>query len=239
MSYKWINKKTLIGAALLATAPTVKAGDNSKTSSGSGLSEGGKSQRGVNHLTLEEAPGFLRKDETETLDRLNRQIKICVPSSTVSKTGEYHFLPDSIVVAVDPFETNVIRMTFLVSHIVAGNQDRVLVLGYSEKRTPTPPFPTPFSKKKLELDIDTFQMLGLYNVPALPQTGQGETPIGQASAEPRAKIEFDVKLSPQKISSMMNTTNDTIYVQPISSFQANYKCRSHTHNKIYHTKRLK
>ncbi|RKZ37619.1 MAG: hypothetical protein DRQ49_15660 [Gammaproteobacteria bacterium] len=51
MSHFKINKKALMGAALLASASTVKA-DGTVGSS----TEGSKSDRGINHLTLEEAP---------------------------------------------------------------------------------------------------------------------------------------------------------------------------------------
>lgn len=213
MAYsKWINKKVL-SAALLVTAPTVKA-SGGKVSNGSGVSEGGKSQRGVNHLTLEEAPGFLKKEERETLlDKLNKKIEICVPNGSTSKTGDYHFLSDNIVVVMPPFETNVVRMTFLVSHIVADEKDRILFLAYSQKRTPSPPIPSPRSLNKLELDFDTLELVGIYNIPALRLEPQASTRIGAADPAPRAKIEFDINLSPQEISTMMNSGNDTIYVQ--------------------------
>lgn len=51
MSHFKMNKKALMGAALLASASTVKA-DGTVGSS----TEGSKSDRGINHLTLEEAP---------------------------------------------------------------------------------------------------------------------------------------------------------------------------------------
>jgi hypothetical protein len=75
------HKKALMGAALLATAPAaVKA-------SGGGSTEGSKSQRGVNHLTLEEAP--------------LENITICVPGKSATDiTGDFRFLPDKIAVVI-------------------------------------------------------------------------------------------------------------------------------------------
>ena len=48
---KTIAKRALAGAALLATSPVW-------AKSGGGASEGGKSQIGVNHLSLDVAPGY-------------------------------------------------------------------------------------------------------------------------------------------------------------------------------------
>ncbi len=206
MPKKLFNKKTLLGAALLASAPALKA-------SGGGITEGGKSQRGVNHLTLEEVPGFFKpEEEKELIDKLNSKIKICVPND-MGKTGEFHFLPDTIVVVMPPFETNVVRMTFVVSHMVAGNTDKVLLLVYSQQLSPSEQIPTPKSLKKLKLDVSSIEIVGLYNIPALKTTAQNDTRIGAADPAPRSKIEFDINLSPQNISTMMNSGTSTIYVQ--------------------------
>jgi hypothetical protein len=206
MSKKLINKKTLLGAALLASAPALKG-------SGGGITEGGKSQRGVNHLTLEEVPGFFKpEEEQELIDKLNSKIKICVPNN-IGKTGEFHFLPNTIAVVMPPFETNVVRMTFVVSHMVAGNIDKVLLLAYSQQLAPSEQIPTPKSLKKLKLDLSSAEVVGYYNIPAIKTKPQNETRIGAADPAPRSKIEFDINLSPQNISTMMNSGTNTIYVQ--------------------------
>jgi len=193
---KYHFKKPLIGATLLATASTAaKAGD------GGGVSEGGKSQLGVNHLTLEELP--------------SENIKICLPEgmSKTAENGNFHFMPDSISVVIPPHETNTVKLGFVVSHMVSHEEDHVLILIYSQQKTPSPQIPTPKSLNKLELDLSSVQLVGLYNIPALNQEPQGETPIGQASPAPRSKMEFDVNLNTLSIPNLMRDGVNEIYLQ--------------------------
>jgi hypothetical protein len=184
-------QKLLIGATLLAIAPTVK---------GQGSTEGSKSQRGVNHLTLEEAPF--------------ENVTLCIPAkSQTSLTEDFRFLPNKVAVVVPPFETNFVKMTFIVSHVNAGDDDQVLLLAYSQKLLPSPPQLTPKSLNKLLLDLDTVEILGIYDVRAFGREQQPETRVGMGNPSPRIKWEFDINLDTTKIPTMMNSGNDTIYVQ--------------------------
>ncbi len=188
------HKKALMGAALLATAPAaVKA-------SGGGSTEGSKSQRGVNHLTLEEAP--------------LENITICVPGkSATGMTGDFRFLPDKVAVVIDPFEKNYVKMTFVVSHMTASPKNRKLILAYSPQLSPSPQIPTPKSINKLELDLSAAEILGIYNVSDFGMEAQPETRIGAGNPAPRVKWEFDINLDNSTVPVMMNSGKDTIYVQ--------------------------
>ncbi|HID99519.1 MAG TPA: hypothetical protein EYP59_04425 [Thiotrichaceae bacterium] len=187
------HKKALMGAALLATAPALKA-------SGGGSTEGSKSQRGINHLTLEEAP--------------LENITICVPGkSATGMTGDFRFLPDKIAVVIDPFEKNFVKMTFVVSHMTASNKKRKLILAYSTQKSPSPQIPTPKSINKLELDLSAAEIVGIYNVSDFGMEAQDKTRIGAGNPAPRVKWEFDINLDNSTVPVMMNSGQDTIYVQ--------------------------
>jgi len=188
------HKKALMGAALLATAPAaVKA-------SGGGSTEGSKSQRGVNHLTLEEAP--------------LENITICVPGkSATGMTGDFRFLPDKVAVVIAPFDGNYVKMTFVVSHMIASNKKRKLILAYSPQLSPSPQIPTPKSLNKLELDLSAAEIVGIYNVSDFGMEEQKPTRIGAANPAPRVKWEFDINLANSDVPVMMNDGKDTIYVQ--------------------------
>jgi len=195
MSHFKINKKALMGAALLATAPTVKA-----DGTGGGSTEGSKSQRGVNHLTLEEAP--------------LENITLCVPGKSMAGlTGDFQYLPDRVAVVIPPFETNYVKLTFVVSHMTAVDYDRVLFLAYSQQLSPSEQIATPKSINKLELDISSLEIVGIYNVSSFGMEAQPATRIGTGNPAPRAKWEFDINLDTTEIPTIMNSGNDTIYMQ--------------------------
>jgi len=194
LKHKKLTNQPIIGATLLATSVA------SKASYGQGVSEGGKEQRGINHLTLEQAP--------------LENITLCVPGkSQAGLTGDFRMLPDKVAVVVPPFETNFVKMTFVVSHMTAMEQDRVLLLAYSTNRLPSPPIPTPKSLNKLELDLSDIEVLGTYNVSGFGMEAQPETRIGSGNPAPRVKWEFDINLDTSTIPTMMNSNTDTIYVQ--------------------------
>jgi hypothetical protein len=193
MSHLKINKKALVGAALLATAPTVKA-------AGGGSTEGSKSQRGINHLTLEEAP--------------LENITLCVPGKSMTGlTGNFKYLPNKVAVVINNWETNHVKMTFVVSHMTAMDHDRLLFLVYSQKLSPSPQIPTPKSINKLKLDINSLEILGIYNVSAFGMKAQPQTRIGQGNPAARVKWEFDINLDTGTIPKMGNSSDNIIYVQ--------------------------
>ena len=193
---KILDKKKLLGAALLATAPIVKA-----AGTGQGVSEGGKLQRGVNHLTLEEAP----------LDK----ITLCVGKDSMmgGLTSDFRFMNDNVAVVINPFETNFVQMTFVVSHASASDDERVLFLVYSTQTSPSPQIPTPRSLNKLQLDLTFIEIVGQYDVPSFGMEVQAPTRIGAGNPAARVKWEFDINLDTSVIPGMMNNGEDTIYVQ--------------------------
>jgi len=199
MSHFKINKKALMGAALLATAPTIKA-----QGTGGGSTEGSKSQRGINHLTLEEAP--------------LENITLCVPvneSKTKSITKDFEFFPNNkVAVVINNWETSFVKMTFIVSHMTAMPYDRLLFLAYSQDLSPSPQIPTPKSINKMELNLDNAEIVGIYDVNSFGMKAQPETRIGTGNPAPRIKWEFDINLDTTIIPTMVRGSNDNvIYMQ--------------------------
>ncbi len=204
MSHFKINKKALIGAALLATAPTVKADGTVRSST-----EGSKSKRGINHLTLEEAP--------------LENITVCVPGKSMAGlTGDFRYLPDKLAVVHNPREANYVKMTFIVSHMNAVDYDRTLFLAYSQNLSPFPQIPTPKSINKFELDLESVEIVGVYDVSSFGMKAQPETRI-LVKPTPRIKYEFDVNLDILETLRMMNSGNDTIYVQAALIKKSDYE----------------
>jgi hypothetical protein len=194
MSNFKLNKKAIMGAALLATSPTIKAGGT-----GGGFTQGSKSQRGINHLTLEEAP--------------LENVTICARSFGLGLTGNFRYLQDKIAVIIDSHQHNFVKMTFVVSHMTAMDYDRLLLLAYSPKLSLSPQIPTPKSINKLELDLTTTEIIGVYTVSAFGMKQQPPTRIGRGNPAPRVKWEFDINLDTTEIPLMMSEGQDTIYVQ--------------------------
>ncbi len=205
MSHFKIKKKALVGAALLATAPTVKA-----AGTGGGSTEGSKSQRGINHLTLEEAP--------------LENITLCVPGKSMTGlTGNFRYLPDKVAIVVNNWKGNYVKMTFVVSHMTAMPYDRMLFLVYSQKLSPSPQIPTPRSINKLKLDINSAEIIGIYNVSAFGMEAQNSTRIGQGNPAPRIKWEFDINLDTGEVPKMVSSSNNMIYVQAALIKKADYE----------------
>ena len=204
---KLTNKKNLMGAAALLAAPTVKAAD--PCFSGQGVAAGCKSQRGTNHLTLEEAP--------------LENIILCVPGkSATGLTGDFRFLPDKLAVVIPPFDKNFVKMTFVVSHMTSSDDERVLFLVYSPKTSPSPPIDTPRSLEKLQLDLSAMEIVGFYQVPPFGMEPQTSTRIGVGNPAARVKWEFDINLDTSVIPTMMNSGESIIYVQAALMKRSDY-----------------
>ena len=66
---------------------------------------------------------------------------------------------------------------------------------------------------KFELDLESFEIIGIYDVSSFGMKAQPETRIWVDNPTPRIKWEFDVKLDIIETLTMMNSGNNTIYVQ--------------------------
>jgi len=182
-------KKSLLGATLLKSAPVLMG------------KEGGKDQLGVNYLVLEETPG--------------RNTTICMPKETENvSTSELvsQWIPSDLMVVVNPFERAYTEIVFSVRDMVADDEDHILLLAYSQKLTPSPDIATPRSKNKFQLDINTLEVLGMYDIPAQSLFPQPSTRIGSANVLPRSIVSFSVNLDTLALSIMMEK-RESIYLQ--------------------------
>jgi len=166
-------KKALIGATVLASAPVFAA------SKGGGSTEG-KSQLGVNHLSLDMTPG--------------RGVTACASDAQVAtKTGS-NLTPNELILAVNPFATSFIEVGFHVRDILASKDDHVLLLVYSPTTSPSPQIPTPKSENKLQLDVSALEILAMYNLPKQAMLAQAPTRLGAANPAPHSEVSFYVNL---------------------------------------------
>jgi hypothetical protein len=189
-------KNTLISATLLATAPTVKGYCGIETES----SETSKSQRRINHLTLEEVP----------LENLT----LCVPGKTTTAlTGDFRFLPNKLSVVIEPLVENV-KLAFIVSQITACDKKRKLILIYSTQlASPSPQILTPKSINKLELDLEFSEIMGIYNIPEFGLETQPKISMITGEQTSNIKWAFNIPLDNLEILKMMRSGYDRIYVQ--------------------------
>jgi hypothetical protein len=204
-NFKFSNlKKPLLGAALLKTAPVLMG-------KGGSVEECGKNKLGVNHLILEEAPGY--------------NAIICTPkeAETVSTCESAQWMPSDLILAVDPFESPYIEIVFSVHEILANDKDRVLLLLYSQKLMSSPEIVTPKSINKFQLDINMLEVLGIYDIPAQSMFSQASTRIGIANPASHSIVSFSVNLDANILPVYMEN-RESIYLQaallPRSDFDA-------------------
>jgi len=184
-------KQMLASAALLAMSSTAKSADISAGSST------GKSQRGVNHLELNETPG--------------RELAVC--TNGLDKFFGSSVATNDLTVIVGPFSTASMELVFTVSDVLAEKEDHILFLVYSTGTAPTPQISTPISIKKLELDLNRHEIAAIYNIPKQIMVGQNDTRIGLANPSPNSKVSFKVNLNTAKIAGLIRNGQPTIYAQ--------------------------
>lgn len=195
-----ILKKTIAGAGLLATTPVW-------AKSGQGVPEGGKSQSGINTLSLEESPG--------------QNVILCASNDDIStKTGN-NITPNDMTVAVNPFDYSYFEVVFTVRDILAKDQDHVLFLVYSPRTSPSPQIPTPTSLNKLELDMAALEILAIYNIPAQQMMLQGSTRMGAANPAPRSAVSFAVNFDTAVLPTFIRD-NEQIHLQAAFMKKSDY-----------------
>ncbi len=196
---KAIAKKALAGAVLLATSPAWGKG------TGGGSTEG-KSQIGVNHLSLDVAPGY--------------GCTVCADKQDVLGKGGSNLTPNNLTIAIDPFE-GYVELVFTVRDILAKNKDHVLFLVYSPQTSPSPQLPTPKSLNKLELDMSAMEILAMYNIPAQQMIANNPTRLGSANPAPHSAASFSVNLSAESLPTFMRD-NEKAYLQAALMTKSNF-----------------
>lgn len=181
------SKKMLVGAALFAVSTNVKSAD----------AGAGKSQRGINHLELNEVPG--------------KQLAVC--TNGLDKFFGSSVATNDLTVIVEPLSTTSMELVFTVSDIPSADQDHILFLVYSTALSPSPQMNTPRSIKKLELDMNYNEIAAVYHIPKQNMMAQDGTRIGQANPSANSKVSFKINLETNKILNLIRNGQPTIYVQ--------------------------
>jgi hypothetical protein len=197
-------KKPLLGVALMKTASAALAFENGKVEDGCG-----KSSLVISDLRLDEMPG---KNATICIHPQKQEFKEkeCLPENHFYGN---QFLSNEFTVLISPFESSEVEIFFMVSEVIAAKNDKdhLLLLAYSQKLTPSPDIPTPKSLNKLQLDINTLEVLGLYDVPAIPLLDQPATRIGRANLLSYSNMRIKVDLDTETVATMMVKDRDTIH----------------------------
>ncbi len=198
---KAIAKKALAGAVLLATSPAWGKGTG-------GGNAAGKSQLGVNNLSLDVAPGHA--------------CTVCAEKEDVMMgKSSSNLTPNNLTIAIDPFETSYVELVFTVRDILAKDKDHVLFLVYSPQTSPSPQMPTPQSENKLGLDMSAMEILAIYNIPAQQMMVNGPTRLGAANPAPHSAVSFSVNLDASILPIFMQD-NEKVYLQAAFMTKANF-----------------
>jgi hypothetical protein len=194
-------QKALVGATMLATSPAWAKG------SGAGTSEGGKSQLGVNHLTLEEFAGS--------------NASVCANPDANTTKGSTNVIPNDLTVAVDPFKDNFIAVEFLVRDVLAQSQDNMLILVYSPLLSPTPQIPTPKSTNKLGIDLSGLEIVAIMDIPAQKLLAQGSSRLGAADPRPHNAVSFNFNFDTSVLPGFIRD-NGKVYFQAALLSKSNF-----------------
>jgi hypothetical protein len=194
-------QNTLASTLLIATSPAWAKG------SGAGTSEGGKSQLGVNQLSLEEFPG--------------RNATVCTDPNDNAGKGGNNAIPNDLDIAVDPFKDNFIGVEFLVRDIIAHNTDYILYLVYGPQLSPTPQIPTPKSINKLGIDLSALEIVAVMDIPAQRLLAQGSTRLGVADPRPHSAVSFSFNFDTSTLPGFVRD-NAKVYFQAALLSKSNF-----------------
>ena len=154
---------------------------------------------GVDHLILDEIP--------------TQNVTVCVPPRQLVTNQFTGLIPDTLWIAVDSSQRKSVKMTFMVSEMTATDEDRVLFLVYSPSTSPSPQILTTERGPELGVNINEFETLGYYRIPALSAKRQTPTKVGLADPNPTMKVTVNVNFDQSKIDEMIRRGKETIYVQ--------------------------
>ena len=160
----------------------------------------GKSQVGIDHLTLDEFP--------------KQNVTVCSTEGASSIGG---ILPDQLTIAVDPFSSASMKLSFSVGDVLSTSlpKDYVLALAVSKLKSSSPAIVTPKSSIDLGIDLSDLEILGLYSIPQAKQKQQEMTRFGQGIPSGRIKFSFDVNLHTDKIVDLIRGDQNSVYVQAL------------------------
>lgn len=146
---------------------------------------------------------------------LAKQIKQC-PSKVANLTVQPK--PHRVSsLTFEPQEKSTVKLKFTLSPVMTTNDERVLVLLYSQCLSPQPQLKTPNSDNKLALDINDVKILDTYQLAAKPDQAQAKSAL--------TPITLDIDLELDKLRQQVEAGNDTFYFQAAMLNKADYDGR--------------
>lgn len=148
---------------------------------------------------------------------------ICAKVNGGSKEASQSLLSDSFMIKVDTSQSRQATVAFIVSDMVSSDEDYMMFLVYSTRTSPSPQLLTR-GTKKLQIDLATNEILGVYSIPAQRLQAQTNTRVGLANPAPTSKVTVYVNLESSKLDEMLRIGNTKLYIQAAllakSKFQA-------------------
>jgi hypothetical protein len=188
------NSKTLKTSVLSVTALAASSAWGKSGLGGGGL--------GVDFLTLDELP------------IKNATICSMPDENNANNTNEFTGLSsDNPWIVTDGSEGKSVKVSFVVSEMTATDEDRVLFLVYSPRKSPSPSILTTDKGPELGVELSEMEILGFYQIPALYRSRQEKTKVGLADANPTTKMTVHVIFDQNKLDEMIRLGKETIYVQ--------------------------
>jgi len=186
------HQKTLKASVLSVTA---LAASSAWGKTPAGLTGGGL---GIDYLALDEVP--------------TKHVTVCESSKDEEKefTGLFS---DKLWISFDAADRQTYRVSFVISEMVATDEDRVLFLVYSSRTSPSPFYPTTEEGPTLGLEMTEMEVLGMYNIPALYRGQSPDNKLGLAIPTPASKMTVNFNFDANKLNTMIRNGKETIHVQ--------------------------
>lgn len=157
---------------------------------------GGKSTMGTSRLSIDEFPVA--------------NANVCY--SVNQPINNAQVVPDTLTVAL-PSSTTSVSMAFTVGDIIAGDQDQLLFLVYSNTQTSQAAFTSTVSDYQIGIPLENIGVLGLYTLPAIKSQPQTTSAIGQADSNVKSKLIFNITLDPVKIAALQASGQNQLFFQ--------------------------
>ncbi len=188
--------KTLKASALSITA---LAASSVWGKTPAGLTGGGL---GIDYLALDEMP--------------KQNVTVCEPpkDEVARKETFTGLFSDKMWISYNGAERPTYRVSFIVSEMVATDEDRMLFLVYSTRTSPSPYYDTTEAGPPLELEMSEMEVLGMYNIPAVRRGDKApDNKLGSAISTSASKMTVEFKFNANKLNTMLLKGKETIYVQ--------------------------
>jgi len=155
---------------------------------------------------------YLALDEVATQDVIT-----CLPPKENAGEEFTGIGPDQMWIVVDAVQSAKAKISFVVSDMVATDEDQILFLAASSNFLSGPAIQTDRNfdgLPTLNLDMADLQILGTYQLRPLPiQASLQETDLGKADLKLASKVTISVNLDQDLLTAQLRQGRDTFYIQ--------------------------